>query len=83
MTLLGCELADVGLVATIVNLLGVDDVKYSLRIDAATSIADADVLIRIVGYLLEIGDRLNGIAVVDGVTSCVEQPKPIEQFVDL
>ena len=83
MPLLGGELADIRLVATIVNFLGVNDVKYQFGIDAATGTAYADVLIRIVGDSFEIGDRFDGVTVVDGIASRVEQPKSIKQFVNL
>ena len=72
MPFLRCELSDIRLVSRVVDLLRVNDIQNQFGIHITTDTAHADIRISILGRLLEIGDCLYRVPVIDRIASSVK-----------
>ena len=77
---LGRYFAAVSNLSAVVQGFLVYDVEDDLRIDVAAEGAGADLGVGVVGRPLEVGDGLDGIAVVDRIAASVEEPQPVEEL---
>ena len=66
--------------AAVVQGFLVYDVEDDLGIDIAAEGAGADLGVSVVGRPLEVGDGLDGVAVVDRIAASVQEPQPVEEL---
>ena len=83
MPLFGRNLSFIRDSARIVKCLFVDNIEYDLRIHITTSGAGTGLCICVCRSLLKISNRVDGIAVIDGIATLVQQPQTVEELVNI
>ena len=80
MPFLGRNFTLVGDPAAVVEGFLVYYIEDDLGIDIAAEGAGADFGVGVVGRSLEVGDGLDGVAVVDRIAASVQEPQPVEEL---
>ena len=83
MPLFWCDLSFLRDFTRIVKCLLIDDIEDNLRIHIATGRTGTGLCISIGRSLLEIGNRVDGITVIDRIATLVQQPQTVEKLIDV
>src|SRR5687768_14100081 len=74
------DLSFIGKVSVFIDHLALDDIKYLLGIYISTFMAFSFLTVHKVNAFFEVGDSINGISVIDLISSGIEDQELVKHF---